>query len=107
MSRFALRLPSGVRRLFRLPRSRTRMVRDADEEVQFHLEMRAAELRALGLGEPEARREALRRFGDTAEFHAYAARRAARQARWRAAAEFLNEWMQDIRFAKRQFQKNA
>ena len=46
------------------------MVRDADEEVQFHLEMRAAELRALGLGEPEARREALRRFGDTEEFHA-------------------------------------
>ena len=101
----ASRLPNGVRRLFRLPRSRARLLRELDDEVQFHLEMRIAELRQLGMNETEARAEAARRFGDTQEFHAYAARRAARQARWHAALDWLAAWLQDIRFAARLFRK--
>jgi len=30
------------------------MLRDADEELQFHLAMRVAEFRALGMSEAEA-----------------------------------------------------
>ena len=52
-----MRLPNGVRRLFRLPITRTGMLRDADEELQFHLAMRVAEFRALGLSETEAPRQ--------------------------------------------------
>lgn len=81
------------------------MLRDADDEVYFHLEMRVAELQALGLSETEARAEAVRRFGNTDDFRAYAARRATRQTRRRAIVESLDEWSQDIRFATRQFRK--
>ncbi|HTY43163.1 MAG TPA: ABC transporter permease [Thermoanaerobaculia bacterium] len=37
---------------------------EVDEELESHLAMRVEELRAKGLSEAEARREALRRFGD-------------------------------------------
>jgi predicted permease len=81
------------------------MLRELDDEMQSHLEMRIDEFRALGLSEAEAGAEALRRFGDTDEFRAYAARRAARQTRLHGAREWLGELLQDIHFARRQFQK--
>jgi len=59
--------PRGVRRLFTLPESRDHLVRDADEEMQFHLEMWKAEFRAQGMSEAEADGEARRRFGDPGE----------------------------------------
>jgi predicted permease len=37
--------------------------RELDEEMRFHLDMRAAEYEKAGLGAADARREALRRFG--------------------------------------------
>ena len=40
------------------------IARDVDDELAAHLEMRVAELRAAGLSEDDARREARRRFGD-------------------------------------------
>src|SRR6185437_2739405 len=58
------------------------LVRDMDDEVRFHLGMRADELRAQGRGALEAEAEALRRFGDTGEFHSYAVRRASRHLRF-------------------------
>ena len=98
---------SGVRRLFRLPWTRTRAVRDMDDELRAHLAMRIDELRARGMSEAEAEAEALRRFGDTDEYRMHVARRAARQARWRGITEWIDEWMQDIRFSGRQFRRNA
>lgn len=57
-------LPRGVRRMLRL--------RDADrdvaDELAFHFEEAVAELRASGLTEADARREASRRFGDVASY---------------------------------------
>lgn len=99
-------LPNGVRRLFRLPRSRGRILRELDEEVRVHLAMRVDDLRALGMSEADAEAEALRRFGDSNEFHTYAEGRAARQARRFGAVEWLEAWRQDIRFAIRQFKRN-
>ena len=101
------KLPSGVRRLLRLPWTRARAMRDMDDELRAHLDMRIDELRTLGLNQADAEVEALRRFGDTDAFRMHAARRAARQARWRSIAEWLDEWMQDVRFSGRQFRRNA
>jgi len=100
-------LPNGIRRVFRLPHSRERLLRDMDDEVRAHLEMRIDELRTLGMNAADAEAEALRRFGDSDEYHTYATRRAERHARWRGIAEWLDEWTQDLRFAGRQFRRNG
>ena len=105
MTPFAPRLPNGVRRLFRLSGSRDSMLRDMDEELRAHLDMRIELLRSLGVSQAAAEAEALRRFGDTDEFRDYAARRVARQSRVLRVTEWLSAWWQDVRFARRQFGK--
>ena len=52
-------------RAFRFPwRSEQRIRDDVDDELRFHLEMRAADLVASGMSAADARREAAREFGD-------------------------------------------
>ncbi len=94
-------LPPRVRRLFRLPASRSRLMRDADEEMQFHLEMWTAEFRAQGMSAADAEAAAQRRFGDETEYREYFARRAARKARWQTAANWIEELGQDAAYAWR------
>ncbi|MEO6877574.1 MAG: ABC transporter permease, partial [Gemmatimonadaceae bacterium] len=103
MREYFPKLPGGVRRLFRLPASRERIVRDLDEEVRTHLAMRIDELRALGMSEGDANAEALRRFGDHDAFRDYADRRATKIARRAGVRASLSAWWQDVRFARRQF----
>ncbi|MDP1857604.1 MAG: ABC transporter permease [Gemmatimonadaceae bacterium] len=98
------KLPWGVRRLFRLPGSHARMLREMEDEAQIHFAMRVEELRALGMSEADADAEALRRFGDTEEFRDYARHFVARRARWLRLVDWVAEWGQDVRFAGRQFQ---
>lgn len=105
MPPFSPKLPPGVRRLFRLPQSRGRLVRDMDEELEAHLTMRVEELRRLGMSEADARAEARRRFGDTDEFLDYAERRAGRRVRRLGATRWLAEAAQDVRVALRQFRR--
>jgi putative ABC transport system permease protein len=81
------------------------MLRDVDDEMRFHIEMRAAELRALGANDSQAHAEARRRFGDENEFRDYAARVGMKQARWTRVVESLDACAQDIRFAVRQFRR--
>jgi predicted permease len=100
-------LPVAVRRLFALPRSRERITRELTDEMQVHLDLRTDEFRSLGMSESEARAEALRRFGDADEFHAYAARQAAKRARAYGMVEWFSDWRQDLRFALRLFRKHA
>jgi predicted permease len=97
----------GIRRIFRMPwRSPRRIREEIDEELAFHLEMRAAELereRALTAG--EARREAMRQFGDIERTRHYCEdndRRAWRETR---RAELLGELAQDARYAWRSYRK--
>ena len=106
MSFFTRKLPKGVTRLFRLPVTRDRALREMDDEARFHLEMRAAELRAEGLSEEDAEAEARRRFGDEHDFRAYASRRAARQARWRSITARANSAWQDTRLALRSLRRS-
>ena len=98
-----MKLPPGVRRLFRLPVSRTRILRDLDEEMRVHIAMRVEELRALGVSEPDAEAEALRRFGNPDEYRDYAERRSSQRARRLRFSDWIDEWIQDVRFAARQF----
>jgi putative ABC transport system permease protein len=56
----------GLRRLFRLPSSSRTVSRDVADEIAFHLESRASELEAGGLGPGAARRRAEQEFGDVA-----------------------------------------
>ncbi len=100
-------LPLAVRRIFELPKSPDRVARELSDEMQIHIDMRAEELRALGMSESDARAEALRRFGDEEEFQAYAARRAVVRARVSGLRELSTEWGQDLRFALRLFRKHA
>jgi hypothetical protein len=67
MRNLSSRLPRSVRRLFRLPLTRDRALREVDDELRFHFEMRVAELRALGMSQADAEAEATRRFGDSDE----------------------------------------
>jgi predicted permease len=100
------KLPPGIRRLFRLRGGRARILRDLDEEMRFHLEMRVEELRAIGMSEADAKAEALRRFGGTDEYHDYAERRSTRRARRLRVSDWLTEWTGDVRFALRQFRRS-
>src|ERR1051325_3149790 len=58
--------PPGWRPLFRLPFARKRAEQDVDEEIAFHLAMRAERLRSRGLTADDARAAAEQRFGDVA-----------------------------------------
>src|SRR4051812_38384026 len=98
-------LPSGIRRLFRLPPDRDRIVRDDDDEMGFHLEMWAAEFRARGMSEADALTNAQRRFGDQGDYRRHSQRRAERLDRWHRIVDWLAEWRQDVRFALRHFRK--
>src|SRR5262245_56682423 len=60
--RFVMTKPTW-RKLVNLLRRR-RLARDLDEEMRAHLELRITEQVERGLAETDARREALRRFGN-------------------------------------------
>src|SRR6476661_2231329 len=67
--RQANRLPSdtegkSMRRVFRIPFSRFRLVREVDEEILFHLQTRIDALVASGMSPADARATALKQFGD-------------------------------------------
>ena len=62
------RLPRGIRRVFRFPPTRNRMLSDADEEMRFHIDAWTEELRARGLSAADASAAAHARFGDPDEY---------------------------------------
>jgi predicted permease len=94
-------LPPGIRRLFRRPGRGARIDEEVADEVAFHLEMRAAELEAIGHTPESARAEALRRFGDPQRW----SMAMSAVDRERAARERRTEWgdalRQDLRFGLR------
>jgi predicted permease len=94
-------LPHGIRRAFRLALRQQPVEREVDAEIEFHLEMRAAELVARGMTPEAARAEARRRFGDTREWSiamsAIDRERVARSER----AEWLVDLRQDLHFGVR------
>ena len=53
-----------LRRLFRIPFLREWWKEEVEDELQFHLQMKAEKLEANGLTPAESRIEALHRFGN-------------------------------------------
>ncbi len=101
-----MRIPAGVRRVFRLPSSRERIARDLDDEVRFHVEMRTNRLRNEGYSETEAQAEALRRFGDVEDLRDYCVSMEVAHMHRAHARERMESVAQDLRFALRQFRKS-
>ncbi len=81
------------------------MLHEMDEEMRAHLALRVEHLRARGMSASDAEAEALRRFGNTADYRTYAARRADTRAQWHRVVDSLGDWFQDIRYASRQFRR--
>ena len=93
---------SGTRPLFRLPwRTRSQIAADVDDELAFHLEMRARELASRGLPADAALAEARRRFGDLDYTRHYC--RDEDQGRERATRRttIMDELRQDLTYAIR------
>ena len=101
-----MRIPAGVRRVFRLPSSRERIARELDDEVRFHVEMRTKRLRENGYPEEEAHVEALRRFGDVDDLRNYCVSMEVAHMKRARLRERLESVVHDLRFALRQFRKS-
>jgi putative ABC transport system permease protein len=96
----------GFRRFIRLPwRNRTRIRRDIDDEFQFHLDMRVAELRARGIAPESARTEAMRRFGDMSGAREYCRVMDERSIHEEQRRNWFAELGSDVRYALRQLRR--
>lgn len=75
---------------------------EVDGELAFHVEMRAQELEARGMGRREARDAALGRFGDINRVNAACRSIGRGRDRDMRRTEYLSELTQDLTFAVRQ-----
>lgn len=92
----------GWRRLFRLPQFSRRVAeRDVDDELSFHLAMRAEKLRRLGADERTATAAALARFGDPSRVRDECITIDRRYAREVHLMEWLESIVADVRYALR------
>ena len=80
--------------------------RDVDDEVAFHLEMRAREYMEQGLSEAEARRRAEESFGDVAAIRGDLRSGRADRNDARERREWWTGFMSDLRFAVRALRTN-
>jgi predicted permease len=96
---------SELKRVFRLGHRRSAAA-EVDEELRFHLDMRAAQLEGEGYTREGARAEALRRFGDLeaarGRLHHGARRREGRMLR----RERFEGIVQDVGYAARQLRRS-
>jgi len=103
----AIRLGKGtVRRVFRIPFLKQSIAREIDEELAFHLEMRIQRLTTLGLSPDDARREALRQFGDLDAVRTSCVTLDEQRERARSRRDMLSELKQDVAFALRTLRRN-
>ncbi|MGH7622899.1 MAG: permease prefix domain 1-containing protein, partial [Gemmatimonadaceae bacterium] len=96
-----------MRRVFRLPFTRKRLVREVDDELAFHLEQRTARLVAAGWTIDAARAEALRHFGDLEIVRTSCVTLDQQREHAMRRAEFLTEVRQDLVYAARTLRRNA
>ncbi|HJQ21125.1 MAG TPA: ABC transporter permease [Gemmatimonadaceae bacterium] len=95
-----------TKKSFRLSDARPDASRDVDDEVTFHLEMRAREFMEQGMSEADARREAARSFGDVQTIQGDL--RTERNARntERRRRDWWDALRMDARYALRALRKN-
>jgi predicted permease len=80
---------------------------DVDDELHFHLDMRAAEYAARGMSSADARQLAERRFGDEQKARAECISIDENAARSVSRGESLASFGQDVRYAARLFRRQA
>ncbi len=95
-----------MRRVFRLPFGRTRIVREVDDELAFHLEMRMQRLVALGMTPEAARQEALRQFGNVDSVRDDCVIMDEQRERAMSRADLFGELRQNIVYALRTLRRN-
>ena len=89
-------------RLFRFPwRSRAQIADEIEEELGFHIDRVAGELRDAGWPEREARAEALRRFGDLNGTRAYCRAQDLRREQETRTMTMIHDLRQDLRYGMR------
>ncbi|MGH7709971.1 MAG: permease prefix domain 1-containing protein, partial [Gemmatimonadaceae bacterium] len=93
--------PPGWRRVFRLPFAPKRVEREVDQEIAFHLAMRAERLRAKGLNDADARAAAERRFGDVSHVRDELVAMDTSVGRRRSTMDYLEDLVKDLVFALR------
>ena len=86
-------------------RSSRRIRAELDEELAFHLEMRARELERAGYSPEQARAEARRRFADLMETRTVCLAQDERKERRMRRRDRLEDLWQDVRFGLRQMRR--
>ena len=95
-----------MRRVFRIPFARGHIAREVDDELSFHLEMRAQRLIAAGWTPDAARREALRQFGDVDSVKQDCVTMDEQRERAMHRANVIGELQQDVVYALRTLRRN-
>ncbi|HSA54987.1 MAG TPA: ABC transporter permease [Gemmatimonadaceae bacterium] len=95
-----------MRRVIRTGFGRGSIPREVDDELAFHLEMRARQLIGAGLSPDEARREALRQFGNLDEVRASCVAMDRERIRTMNRVSLLQDLRQDAVYALRVLRRN-
>lgn len=99
-----------MRRVFRwvgVLGGRVRIARELDDELAFHLEMRTRQLAAAGMSADEARREALRQFGDVSGVRAQCLTLDEERERDARRADLLGDLWRDATYAARTLRRSV
>lgn len=95
-----------MRRVFRIPFARAHVAREVDDELAFHLEMRAQRLIAAGWAPDAAHQEALRQFGDVAGVRESCVTMDEQRERTMTRTDRLADLRQDLVYALRMLRRN-
>jgi putative ABC transport system permease protein len=95
--------PSRWRRYLRF--ARPNVAADVDDELRFHIDMRAERNIALGMAPDEARRDALLRFGDVSIVRDSLVDHDQRKQTATRRVEYLSDLIQDLRFGLRSLRR--
>jgi len=74
---------------------------DVDDELQFHIQMRIERNLALGMSLEDARRDAIERFGEVGTVRAQLVEHDERRQTTRRRAEYVADFVQDVKFGAR------
>ncbi len=96
-----MKLPPGIRRIFRLDSIRPDAASELEDELAFHFEQTVAGLRSSGMSEAQARAEAKRRFGSEDAYRRALKRINGKSGRHREEVGVVDIMLGNLKFAVR------